>query len=148
MSDYRRYYVAGGTYFFTCVTHLRLPNLTTDLGRQCLRQAIQTVRQNHPFEIVAIVLLPDHWHTIWTLPSGDDRYPLRWSRIKEEFTEQWLAHGGSESLCSQSRKKHRERGIWQRRYWEHVIQDENDLKRCADYIHWNPCKHNLADDPR
>jgi len=144
MSTYRRYYVPGGTYFFTCVTYKRQPILTTDLARDCLHNAIETVRDKHPFEIVAIVLLPDHWHTIWSFPPGDDRYPLRWMRIKEEFTEAWLAKGGMELPQSTSREKHRHRGVWQRRYWEHTICDEGDLKRCADYIHWNPRKHNLV----
>ncbi len=144
MSNYRRNYVAGGTYFFTCVTHRRRPILTTDLGRACLRSAIDVVRRTHPFEIVAVVLLPDHWHTIWTLPPGDDRYPLRWMRIKEEFTKSWLERGGSEIRQSTSRGKHRQRGIWHKRYWEHTVEDENDLQRCVDYIHWNPRKHNLV----
>jgi len=151
MANYRRYYVPGGTYFFTCVTHCRAPILMTELGRRCLRAAIETVQRDHPFEIVAIVLLPDHWHTLWTLPPGDDLYPLRWMRIKEEFTESWLAGGGLELPQSASRKKHRQRGVWQKRYWEHTVRDEADLQRCADYIHWNPRKHglvtNLADWP-
>jgi putative transposase len=146
MSNYRRYYVPGGTYFFTCVTHRRQPILTTDLGRKCLHAAIETVQKKHPFEIVAVVLLPDHWHTIWSLPVGDDRYPLRWMRIKEEFTELWLTQGGNESPQSKSRQKHRQRGIWQKRYWEHAVRDEADLQRCADYIHWNPRKHNLVEN--
>ena len=86
MPDYRRNYVPGGTYFFTCVTHERQPILTTEVGRRCLRGAIEKVRGDHAFETTAIVLLPDHWHTVWTLPRGDDRYPLRWMGIKEEFT--------------------------------------------------------------
>src|SRR5690349_8005785 len=108
MSDYRRYYVPGGTYFFTCVTYCRQPILTTDLGRKCLHSAIELVQKSHPFEIVAVVLLPDHWHAIWTLPTGDASYPLRWMRIKEEFTEMWLENGGEELPQSESRKKHRQ----------------------------------------
>jgi putative transposase len=119
MTDYRRNYVPGGSYFFTCVTHMRAPILTTDLGRECLRESIQKIQKDHPFEIVSIVLLPDHWHTVWTLPRGDDRYSMRWNRIKEEFTEKWLAQGGQELAQSASRTKHRQRGIWQRRFWEH-----------------------------
>ncbi len=144
MPDYRRNYVPGGTYFFTCTTYRRWPILTTELGRRCLREAILEVQTQHPFEIVAIVLIPDHWHTIWTLPPGDDRYPMRWSRIKEEFTERWLAGGGRERFQSISRRKHRMRGIWHRRYWEHTVRDEDDLERCVDYIHWNPRKHDLV----
>ena len=90
MPNYRRNYVPGGTFFFTCVTHCRCPILTTDLGRKCLREAIHKVQTDHPFEIVAIVLLPEHWHTVWTLPPHDARYPLRWMRIKEEFTRRGL----------------------------------------------------------
>jgi len=87
MPDYRRNYVAGGTYFFTCVTYRRQRILTSDLGRCCLRAAIETVQKKHPFALVASVLLPDHWHTVWTLPVGDSRYPMWWMRIKEEFTK-------------------------------------------------------------
>ena len=141
MSNYRRNYIPGGTYFFTCVTYRRWPILTSDLGRRCLREAVDKVRQRHPFSIMAIVLLPDHWHTIWTLPRGDAKYPLRWMRIKEEFTETWLRAGGGELSQSESRRRHRQRGVWHRRYWEHTVEDEDDLKRCVDYIHWNPCKH-------
>ncbi len=145
MPEFRRNYVPGGTYFFTCVTHCRAPILTTDLGRTCLRGAIEQTRRDHFFEIVAIVLLPDHWHTVWTMPRGDVGYPTRWMRIKEEFTEAWLDAGGGELPQSRSRKEHRYRGIWQRRYWEHTVRDEVDLKRCVDYIHWNPRKHRLAE---
>jgi len=144
MSNYRRNYVPGGTYFFTCVTYRRQPILTTDLGRQCLRKAIDAVCESHPFETVAIVLLPDHWHAIWTLPPSDDRYPLRWMRIKELFTEAWLQNGGAEMSQSASRVKHRLRGVWHKRYWEHTVRDEADLERCANYIHWNPRKHALV----
>ena len=144
MPNYRRNYVAGGTYFFTCVTYRRARILTTDLGRRCLRDAIHTVQDSHPFEMTAIVLLPDHLHAVWTLPPGDARYPLRWMRIKEEFTEAWLSNGGGELPQSVSRKKHRQRGIWQKRYWEHTVEDEDDLQRCIDCTHWNPRKHRLV----
>lgn len=144
MSDYRRSLVAGGTYFFTCVTYRRQGILATGMGRRCLREALATVRRDHPFDIVAIVLLPDHWHTVWALPSGDMRYPLRWMRIKEEFSTRWLQAGGHELEQTASRLKHRQRGIWQKRYWEHTVRDEDDLKRCVDYIHWNPRKHGMV----
>ncbi len=144
MPNYRRNFVPGGTYFFTCVAYGRSSILTTDLGRRCLRQAIQRVQADHPFTIMAIVLLPDHWHTIWTLPPNDARYSLRWMRIKEEFTKAWLLGGGHELAQSQSRKKHRQRGVWHKRYWEHTVVDEIDLKRCMDYLHWNPRKHGLV----
>ena len=144
MSDYRRNLVPGGSYFFTCVTFHRQKILTTNLGRECLHEAIECVRRNHPFTIVATVLLPDHWHTIWSMPSGDEQYPLRWMRVKEEFTKLWLDRGGAELSQSESRKGHRYRGVWQKRYWEHTVRNEQDLERCVDYIHWNPRKHRVA----
>jgi putative transposase len=144
MPDYRRNYVPGGTFFFTCVTYQRRPILTSDLGRQCLREALEEVRTRHPFEMVASVVIPDHWHTVWTLPRGDDRYPMRWRRIKEEFTKRWLSAGGGEQVQSASRRKHRLRGVWQKRYWEHTVRDEVDLEQCVNYTHWNPRKHKLV----
>ena len=148
MPDYRRWYVPGGTFFFTLVTHRRRPILCADLARRCLREAIDKVRADWPCEWVAIVLLPDHLHTIWTLPPGDARYPMRWKLIKAEFTRRYLKAGGEEVSPSPSRLRHSERGIWQRRYWEHAMHDAEDLKRCVDYVHWNPKKHGHAANVR
>jgi putative transposase len=147
MPDYRRYFVPGGMYFFTVVTHLRRPILTTPLGRACLHTALATVRRRWPFELTAIVLLPNHLHTIWTLPEGDAAYPRRWRRIKDEFTRSFLQGGGEEGPRSTSRRKRKERGIWQRRAWEHTIRDEHDFERHMDYIHYNPVKHGLVACP-
>jgi putative transposase len=151
MPDYRRWYVPGGTFFFTLATDCRRRMLVTDVARRCLREALEEVRTDWPFELVAIVLLPDHLHTIWSLPPGDDRYPIRRKRVKEEFTRRYLRAGGEEIPPSASRLRHHERGIWQRRYWEHNVRDGDDLKRCVDYIHWNPKKHgyvaNIRDWP-
>lgn len=144
MADYRRWYVAGGTYFFTVVTQDRRRFLATDLARSCLRDAIETVRAKWPFEIVAWVLLPDHLHCVWQLPRGDQRFSTRWTRIKGRFTRQYLERGGDEGMLNYSRQKHRERTVWQRRFWEHTCSDDDDLKRCVDYLHWNPVKHGLA----
>ena len=148
MPEYRRIHEPGGTYFFTVVTHERRPILTCDLARSCLRTAIERERSKHPFEMFACVLLPDHLHAIWTLPRGDDTYSDRWAAIKESFTRSYLAGGGEEGTLSGSRVRHRERAIWQRRFWEHTCRDEDDIERCMDYIHWNPRKHGLADRVR
>ena len=148
MPDYRRWYVPGGTYFFTLVTANRQPILCGDAARRFLRKALETVREKRPIDLVAIVLLPDHLHTIWTLPVGDTDYPTRLRRMKEEFTVSYLAEGGTEAATSRSRKEKKERGVWQKRYWEHTVKDEEDLKRCVDYVHWNPKKHGLVANVR
>lgn len=144
MPNYRRWYVPGGTYFFTVVSHHRRHILNTDLARPLLRQAFATEIEATPFSLEAILLLPDHLHTIWTLPDGDTAYPDRWKRIKRRFSEEYLARGGTEGDVSESQRARNERGVWQPRYWEHVVRDEVDFKRCLDYVHWNPVKHGLA----
>ena len=88
MTNYRRSH-EGQIYFFTVVTHERRPILTTEFGRLSLRQAIKSVRTKHPFELTAIVLLPDHLHAIWKLPRGDTDYSTRWRLIKRQFTILW-----------------------------------------------------------
>lgn len=145
MPNYRRNYVPGGTYFFTVVTHERRPILTTPLARECLREAISDERDARPFEQFAIVLLPDHLHAIWILPPGDDDYSTRWEMVKSTFTRNYLKRGGEEGATTLSRLKHRERAVWQRRFWEHTCEDEDDLKRFCDYLHWNPVKHGLVE---
>ena len=145
MPWYRRNYVPGGTYFFTVVSYQRRGMLVDLLSRESLHEAIATIRDKWPFEIVAIVLLPDHLHSVWTLPAEDDKYSLRWRRIKEEFTRKFLAGGGHELPQSASRIRQAYRGVWQKRFWEHTCDDEDDLKRCVDYVHWNPKKHGLVE---
>lgn len=134
----------GRTFFFTVVTHERRPILTTDLGRLCLRNAFLAVQRTHPFEILAIVLLPDHLHAVWTLPHGESDYSTRWRLIKSAFTRQWFNQGGSEGFVNESRQDKQERGVWQRRYFEHTCRDEADLERCITYIHVNPVRHKLV----
>ena len=141
MSTYRRWYVPGGTFFFTLVTHLRRPIFKTPEARRMLKLAVDTIRESRPFQTIAYVLLPDHLHVIWQLPRGDCDYSTRWKRIKEEFTTRFLDSGASEGLRSDTMLARGERGVWQRRFWEHTIENESDLERCANYVHWNPKKH-------
>lgn len=105
-----------------------------------LRQIFRKVKSGHPFEIDAIVVLPEHLHYIWTLSPGDADYQTRWALIKAGFSRA-IPIGERRSI---SRIKRGERGIWQRRYWEHLIRDDQDFERHADYIHWNPVKHGWA----
>lgn len=144
MSDYRRSR-EGRLFFFTVVTHHRRTFLTSELARDCLRKAISEVREDRPFHVTAAVLLPDHLHAIWELPSDDIDYSTRWRRIKSLFTKYWLASGGSTGAVSQSRIHRKEQGVWQRRFFEHTIRDERDLRRCVDYLHVNPVKHRLVE---
>jgi putative transposase len=133
---YRRAAIEGATYFFTLVIADRSSRLLTT-HIETLRQAMRTVRQRHPFEIVAAVVLPDHLHAIWRLPKGDADFPLRWALIKAGFSRALPPTAAVDS----SRAAKREREVWQRRYWEHMIRDETDLTRHVDYIHFNPVKH-------
>ena len=147
MPNYRRAFVPGGTYFFTLVTERRAPFLCTPRARTLLRSALRDTLARWPFDLDAIVLLPDHLHTLWTLPPGDAAYPRRWAFLKKEFTKHWLAAGGWEQPRSASRVRHRRRGVLQRHYWEHTIRDEADFGRHCDYIHYNPVKHGLVACP-
>jgi putative transposase len=147
MSNYRRSYIPGGTFFFTVVTEGRAPLFKHEGARASLRGALQACRQRWPFRIDAIVLLPEHLHALWTLPEKDTNYSTRWAWIKKEFTKAWLAAGGAEQHRSWSRRRERRRGVWQRRFWEHTIWDADDFERHFDYIHYNPVKHGLAECP-
>jgi len=147
MPNYRRNFVPGGTYFFTVVACERRPIFADELARTQLRTAIQEVLDERPFTLFASVLLPDHLHCIWILPPGDSQYPMRWQRIKDKFTREFLNSGGAEGVRSHSRRKHRERAVWQRRFWEHTVRDADDLRRCVDYVHWNPVKHGYVRRP-
>jgi putative transposase len=139
MTDYRRNFIAGGSFFFTVnLAERRLRFLTEHFDE--LRTALRQTRRHHPFTIDAMVVLPDHLHAVWTLPENDPDFATRWRLIKSAFSRS-LTTG---ERISRSRTAKGERGIWQRRYWEHTIRDENDFARHMDYIHINPVKHGLV----
>lgn len=136
---YRRNYVEGGTYFFTVNLLERDKTLLVD-HIASLREAVRFVRGRRPFDIDAWVVLPDHLHAVWTLPEGDADYSSRWREIKKRFSKslpksEWL---------SAARTRKNERGIWQRRFWEHTIKDDKDFQHHVDYVHVNPLKHGLV----
>jgi len=145
MSDYRRARVAGGTYFFTVVTYRREPWLCRDWAVAALRDAVRKIRRRRPFTIDAWVLLPDHMHCIWTLPENDVDYAGRWRQIKEHVTRA-LARSSS-PVAATSHARRRECSLWQRRFWEHLIRDADDLAAHFDYVHYNPVKHGLCAAP-
>jgi putative transposase len=144
MSHYRRANTTGATYFFTVVTYQRRNFLCDDDARVALRDAIIKARERHPFQIDAWVLLPDHLHAIWTLPPDDANFTLRWQQIKRHVTQQCGHRLHENALMNESKHKHRESTLWQRRYWEHQIRDEADYQRHMDYVHYNPVRHGLV----
>jgi putative transposase len=135
MPNYRRANIRGGVFFFTVVLSDRSSHLLTkEVDR--LRHAYRTVRERRPFETIAVCILPDHLHALWALPERDSDFSTRWNLIKGGFSR-----GIGARMRSQSKVAKREKGIWQRRYWEHAIRDDADLERHIDYIHFNPVKH-------
>jgi len=139
MANYRRDLTQGGTWFFTVVLMDRKSDLLVK-NIDALRDAHKYVMRNHPFVIEAMVVLPEHLHAIWTLPENDADYSNRWRLIKTEFSRSIK----KKEKISTSRINKGERGIWQRRFWEHRIRDEIDFARHVDYIHFNPVKHKLV----
>ena len=143
MPNYVRYRVPGGCYFFTVNLWKRQQHLLIE-HVHLLREAFRICQAKKPFHIDAIVILPEHLHCIWTLPPGDDDFSDRWRIIKKHFSKNLPNTEGR----SASRQKRGERGIWQRRFWEHVIRDEDDYYNHVNYIHYNPVKHGWVRHPR
>ncbi|MDD5265936.1 MAG: transposase [Methylococcales bacterium] len=137
MPDYRRYRLPGGTYFFTVNLLQRYPNDLLVRHIDILRTLVRVVRQKRPFVIDAWVVLPDHLHCVWTLPPGDDDFTNRWRLIKQGFSKA-LPITRRRSAVRMARG---ERGIWQRRFWEHAIRNDTDYAAHIDYCHINPFKH-------
>ena len=140
MGNYRRNYVAGGCYFFTVNLLDRRESLLVDYVH-VLRNAVREVKLARPFVIDAWVVLPEHMHAVWTLPDGDSDYSGRWREIKKRFSRcmpktEWR---------SSVRQRKNERGVWQRRFWEHTISSEDDFLNHIYYVHFNPVKHGLVD---
>jgi len=147
MPNYRRAFRPGGTFFLTLVTECRAPIFARKFARTLLHAAIEKCRFHHPFNLDAIVLLPDHFHILLTLPERDSNYSIRVSNMKSLFTRYFLTAGGEEQTRSASRLRQRARGVWQRRFWEHTVRDQLDLNNHLDYIHYNPVKHNYSRCP-
>jgi len=147
MTDYRRVYVPGATCFFTVNLAERKGNRLLIDHIDGLRLAFAYAKKRKPFRMDAVVILPDHLHCIWTLPNGDSDFSTRWNLLKGHFSRS-IEKG---ERISQSRLNRRERGLWQRRFWDHLLRDQDDYNKHVDYIHWNPvkhgCVHRVADWP-
>ena len=137
MSEYRRLYQPAGSYFFTLVTHRRIKFLSLPDSISRLQCAFDKVMEKYPFIMEAFVILPDHLHCLWRMPAGDSNYSLRWRLIKSYFSA-----GFNHPVNERG-----EKGIWQRRFWEHLIRDDKDWKTLMDYIHYNPVKHGYVKSP-
>ncbi|MBA1444760.1 MAG: transposase [Chromatiales bacterium] len=135
MSHYRRAKTIGATYFFTVVTKDRKPWFRSEENIRILREAFRIIIKARPFEIEAAVILPDHLHCIWKLPENDSDYSGRWREIKKRVSRQLDTRTNARG----------ERPVWQRRFWEHQIRDEQDWRNHMDYIHYNPVKHRLVE---
>jgi len=142
---YRRTDIPGASYFFTLVTEQRQNLFIHDENIELLRESFRQIKQKRPFIIEAAVIMPDHLHCIWTLPDNDADYSTRWRLIKAWFTKH----------CDQkyklprnnARMKKQQQAIWQHRYWEYCLKDEEDFERHVDYIHYNPVKHHYVESP-
>ena len=139
---YRRAWTKGGSFFFTVVTANRRPIFASVEAVEVLRSAFRAVRSRYPFEVDAMVVMPDHIHCIWTLPPNDADFATRWRLIKTWFTKH--CDPALRNVVSDCAALIRPTALWQHRYWEHVLRDEEDYARHVDYIHFNPVKHGLV----
>lgn len=136
MSNYRRVYIPGGTYFFTVVSYRRQPLFAGDGRVEQLRQSFREVKAKRPFGLLAAVVLPDHLHCLWRLPEDDADYSTRWQMVKADFSRHIPA----------KIKKGGAKTILQPRFYDHCIRDESDFHKHLDYIHYNPVKHGLGNN--
>lgn len=139
MSNYLRPRVPGASIFFTVSLQVRGSDLLTR-EVAALRAAVAKTRGERPFRVDAWVVMPDHMHVVWTLPEGDTDYSTRWSVIKARFA---LAVDPGHRRASHVAR--RERGVWQRRFWEHHVRDEAEMAAVIRYCHVNPVKHGFAE---
>ena len=142
---YRRSRAEGASFFFTVVTNDRRPFLCEESSVMLLREAFRKVKEKHPFTIDAFVLLPDHLHCIWTLPSNDSDFSTRWRQIKGYFSRR--CRGGLKCARTAEQTARGEQPVWQHRFWEHQIRDDRDHIAHVEYIHFNPVKHGLVTAP-
>ena len=136
---YRRNRIPGGTFFFT-LTLVDRSSRTLVEQIDALRSTLRKTRAERPFEIVAMVVLPDHLHPVWRLPESDDRYSTRLQAFKSRFTQALKAKG-----VRMPRHGNGEPALWARRFWEHTIRDDDDLRAHVEYVHYTPVKHGLTD---
>lgn len=139
MINYRRNRISGGTCFFTVTLRDRRSNLLIKYI-DLLKESFRYLQLEKPYKTKTIVILPDHIHAIWELPMFDSDYSRRWQKIKGRFTQKLVSEGVN--LAKDTRGEYI---LWQRRFWEHTIKNEDDLEKHIDYVHYNPVKHKLVE---
>ncbi|NLW72878.1 MAG: transposase [Chloroflexi bacterium] len=137
MPIYTRYYIPDSMVFITCVTHRRLPVFENPQNIDLFWSTLAVVRKYYPFNMLAYVILPDHFHWLIQLPPDQPNF----SHLIHSFKRNFTLNYKKDRQISEPVK------IWQNRFWDHVIRDEEDLHQHLDYIHWNPVKHALVDMP-
>lgn len=140
MPNYRRMRVPGATYFFTVNLAVLGATALTD-HIDLLREAYRATAVEHPIGCKAMVILPDHLHAVWTLPAGDADFSRRWQKIKARFTFATGLRGPQ----SRSMAGKREAGLWQRRFWEHMIRNPDEEERAIAHCHSDPVRHGYAE---
>lgn len=135
MVQYRRSRIDGGTFFFTVNLHDRRSSMRVE-HIDALRNIVGDLNAKLPFDIDAMVVLPGHWHAVWTLPHDDCAYSQRIRLIKAGFTKQLLRLGVSSDKNSPGQYN-----LWQERFWEYTIRDDRDFETHVNYVHINPVKH-------
>jgi len=132
MSVLRRYHREGNIYFITNVTYQRKPVLVDNVD--LLWAGFKTVTSKAGFDLMAWVILPDHFHVVIDPKRHGISNILQ--RIKMSFGVLWR------------KRMNFPRGrVWQNRFWDHIIRDQEDLNRHIDYLHFNPVKHGYVNSP-
>lgn len=142
MPNYLRYHM-GTMYFFTLVAHERRDIFCQEDFLSAFKNAIKEVRQTHPFQVIAWVQLPDHLHCILQFEEDTD-FGKIWGMIKRLTTKACPQYHLPIEQLSYSKVSRNEKGLWQRRFYEHMIRNEQDLIQHLHYIHYNPVKHGLV----
>jgi len=129
------------------VTDCRAPLFASETTRTLLGDCFRECQERWSFEVDAIVLLPDHLHTIWSLPPGDSIYSTRWSWLKKEFAKHWLAAGAIEFGNSKARRSGRATRCLATKILGTYNSGRGHFERHFDYIHYNPVKHGYVKCP-
>jgi putative transposase len=133
MTNIRRYDPGNAPVFITAVSHNHLPLLRLDENKVLLLSVIREVKAETNFQMLAYVILDDHFHWLIQMANGD--FSKIMQSVKLRFTRRLKRSEGNGDHC------------WQQRFWDHIIRDGTDLQRHLDYIHFNPVKHGYVRSP-